>query len=98
MQPQLHYHRCLFAETGPGERAVVGDGAVRRGGGGDDAEERGPRHQAHLGREDCGGVRPNAKGDNTPDVAATVDLSIIRSMVCDCERHCGKANPDTGNL
>ena len=55
----------------------MGDGAVRRGGGGDDGEERGPRHQAHLGREDCGGVRTNAKGKNNPDVAAaTVDLSL----------------------
>ena len=49
-------------ETGSGERAVVGDGAVRRGGGGDDAEEHGPRHQAHLGRKDSGGVRSDAKG------------------------------------
>ena len=74
--PQLYYDRCLLAETGPGERSVVGDGAVRRGGGGDDAEERGPRHQAHLGREDCGGVRPNAKGNNNPMFKAAVDLSI----------------------
>ena len=44
------------------QRTVVGDGAVRRGGGGDDAEEHGPGHQADLGWKDCGGVRSHAKG------------------------------------
>ena len=77
----------------------MGDGAVRRGGGGDDAEERGPRHTAHLGRKDCGGVRPNTKGENTPDVAGNVDLTIaLRVHTLVCEGHCGKANPDTGKL
>ena len=63
--------------TDPRQRTVVGNGAVRRGGGGDDGEEHGPGHQADMGWKDCGGVRSHAKGMRPCPWFPNMDLILI---------------------
>ena len=61
----------------------MGDGVVRRGRGGDDAEEYGPGHQADLGRKDCGRVCSHSKG--TPHLNTcryTLKIFAYRKDIC----------------
>ena len=61
----------------------MGDGVIRRGRGGDDAEEYGPGHQADLGRKDCGRVCSHSKG--TPHLNTcryTLKIFAYRKDIC----------------